>query len=74
MQKLEHGTLVRVHNAAFSGEEHIVKEHGDLWLYLLSMEKYGGALDLSFFKSLATGFEHTWYESEFEVPDAEETV
>lgn len=66
---MERGTLVRVHNAAFSGEEHLVAEHGELWLYLLSMQQYGGTPDLHFFKSVVTGYEHAWYDDEIEVPD-----
>ena len=69
MVKLERGTLVRVHNAAFSGEQRLVEQHGDLWLYLQSMQKYGGSPDLSFFKSIATGYEHAWYDHEIEVHD-----
>jgi hypothetical protein len=67
--ELKHGTLVRVHNAAFSGEQHIVEQHGDLWLYLL--QNYGGSPDLGLCRSLATGYEHAWYDEEFEVADDE---
>lgn len=70
--EIKHGTLVRVHNAAFSGDKYMVEQHGDLWLYLHSMEKYGGTSNLAFFKSVVTGYEHAWYDEEIEVPDDED--
>lgn len=69
MMKLEHGTLVRVCSPASYTDKKRVTDHGNLWLYIRTVDDGGDGLHEC--KSLATGEEYPWYTHEFEVPDAE---
>lgn len=54
-------------------EEKTVAEHGYLWLGLASRKNHPNA-GLHWYKSLATGYEHCWYDIEVEEADDEQTA
>lgn len=70
--EIKPGTLVRVCSPVDDDELKVASEEGYLWTYVRRARSYHIDGPLHLCRSIATGFVHPWYESEFEVPDEEE--
>ena len=64
-QKLPVGTLVRIIPEQTRDESNIVAQHGTLWVRT-EAEVADSDTVLYWYRSLATGFEHLWYDHEVE--------
>lgn len=57
-----------------SGDDNVMREHGMLWVYVGSLKSAEEPADiLHWYRSIATGHEHMWYDHEIEEHNHAET-